>query len=295
MPAKLIMAPSLLLISPNTMTKEKVYYWPLWFSKLLSQREQKKIKKILPKLQIAQLFLWRALNIYDDFLDGEGKREELPKANNYFRRYLEIHYQLNLSSDYYKLFNKVISNLEKANVDEVLALKLQIKDGLVTTPKKLPNWKNIINLSDKSLVLAFGPLALLSALGYKTSGQKMKAGLNFFKYALTAKQLADDSYDWLEDLKDGFITAANTPILKAAERKHITLDFKDKPEILYLLFAQESSPIIITGIEKFCKKAKQEIKKINNKTTNSLISKLILPLEKSCQESKKFIQSALEA
>ena len=277
------------------MTKEKVYYWPLWFSKLLSQKEQREIKKILPKLQTAQLFLWRALNIYDDFLDGEGKRAELPRANNYFRRYLEIHYQLNLSSDYYKLFNKVISNLEKANIDEVLAPKLKIKDGLVTVPKKLPSWKTIINLSDKSLALALGPLALLSALGYKTTDQKMKAGLNFFKCALASRQLADDSYDWLEDLKNGFITAANTPILRTAERKDIKLDFKNKPEILYLLFAQESSPIIIAGIEKFCKKAKQEIKKINNEPNNTLISKLILPLEKSCRESKKFTQFVIGA
>jgi len=277
------------------MTREKVYYWPLWFSKLLSQKEQKKIKKILPKLQTAQLFLWRALNIYDDFLDGEGKRAELPRANNYFRRYLEIHYQLNLSSDYYQLFNKVIGNLEKANINEVLAPKLKIKDGLVTVPKKLPSWKNIINLSDKSLALALGPLALLSALGYKTTDQKMKAGLNFFKYALAAKQLADDSYDWLEDLNHGFITAANTPILRAAGRKDIGLDFKNKPEILYLLFAQESSPIIIAEIEKFCKKAKQEIKKINKETNNFLLTKLILPLEKSCRAAEKFTQAALEA
>jgi hypothetical protein len=277
------------------MGREKIYYWPAWFSKLLSKTEQAKIKKILPKLQIAQIFLWDALNIYDDFLDGAGKPAELPKANNYFRHYLEINYQLNLSSDYYKLFDKILGNLEEANIKEVSAQKLKIKDGLITIPKKLPNWKNVEHLSDKSLALSLSALALLFSLGYKTSDKKIKASLNFFKCALAAKQLADDSYDWLEDLKNGSITTANTPILKAAKRQKIKLNFKNEPEILYLLFAQESSPILIAEIENLCKMARKEMKKINNQPNNILLAKLIFPLEKSCQESKDFTQSVLGA
>lgn len=251
----------------------------------------------MPRVQAAQIFLWNALNIYDDFLDGEGKRTELPKANNYFRRYLEIYYQLNLPPDYYKLFDQIIGNLEKANIKEAEAPKLKIKNDLITVPKKLPHWEKggIEHLSDKSLALSLSSLALLSFLGYKISDKKTKASLNFFKYALAAKQLADDSYDWLEDLKNGFITAANTPILKAAKRKKITLNPESKPEIIYLLFARESSPIIITGIEHLCKMARKEMKKINNNPNNILLTKLIVSLEKSCQESKKFTQSVLEA
>lgn len=270
------------------MFKEKVYYWPLWFSQLLSPKNQKKIKKILPPLQTAQLFLWRALNIYDDFLDGEGKRSELPLANRYFRRYLEIHYQLDLSSDYYKLFDRVISNLESANIKEVLAPKLKIKNGLIIIPKNLPGQKNLAYLSAKSLALTFGPLALLSSLGYKTSGKKMKASLDFFKYALAAKQLADDSYDWLEDLANGFITAANTPILRAAKNKKIKLNLKKRPEIAQLLFAEKASPIIIRELERLCRAARREMKKINAENDNILLTKIIAPLEKSCQEVKNF-------
>lgn len=239
------------------------------------------------------MFLWDALNIYDDFLDGEGKPERLPTANKFFRRYLEVFYQLNLSPDYYRLFNALFDNLDKANIEEALEPKLKIKDGLITIPKKLPAWKNIKYLSNKSLALSLSSLALLSFLGYKASDRKTKAAINFFKYALAAKQLADDSYDWLEDLKNGFITAANTPILKAAKRKKIKLDLDRQPEILYLLFAQESSPVIIAEIEKFCRMAREELKKINGEPNNILPAKLIFPLEKACREAKSFTCSVL--
>lgn len=86
----------------------ETYYWPLWSSKLLSPREQEKIKKIILPLSRAQVFLWRALNIYDDFLDGFGEPKKLLEANNYFRRFLEIHYRLNLSNNYYTFLNQVI-------------------------------------------------------------------------------------------------------------------------------------------------------------------------------------------
>lgn len=285
----------LLLISQNNMNKEKTYYWPAWFSRLLPKTEQEKIKKILPKIQTTQILLWDALNIYDDFLDGEGKPEELPKANNYFRRYLETYYQFNLTPDYYHLFNQILNNLEKANLEETKEPKLKIENGLITIPKKLPDWKRTESLSSKSLALSLSSVALLSFLGYRTTDKKVRATVDFFKYALAAKQLADDSCDWLEDLKNSHLTIANTPILKAAKRQNLRLDFNHQPEILYLLFTQESSPIIIAEIERLCLIARKKIKKINDHSNNVLLKNLILPLEKSCQKSKKFIQSIFES
>lgn len=277
------------------MNKEKTYYWPLWFSKLLSDREQRKIKKILPKIQNAQTFLWRALNIYDDFLDNEGKKEELPLANNYFRRYLKIHYQLNLPDDYYKLFGKIMDDLEKADIKEALMPRLKIKNNLIISPGKIILEKNLSKLSNKSLALALGPLALLFFLDYKSSDKKIKAGISFFKYALAAKQLADDSYDWLEDLKNGFITEANLPVIKALNKRKDKINLKRRKEILYVLFAKESSPLIISWMEDLCQKARKKIKIINDKPDNILLANLIVPLEKSCRDSKKFNRLVLEA
>ena len=132
---------------------EKCYFWPTYLSLVLNKVEQKRVQKILPDLKIAQVFLWRALNIYDDILDKENKETDLLKANNYYRRFLAIHYRLNLPEDYYQKLDKTFSRLEKINKKEIETTKITIKDEKVLVPK---NPKPIIskqNLADKSAVL----------------------------------------------------------------------------------------------------------------------------------------------
>jgi len=270
--------------------KEETFYWPLWFSKILNPREQIKIKKIIPQLGRAQNYLWRALNIYDDFLDGAGERAKLPLANRSFRRYLEIHYRLNLSNDYYRLFNKINNDLDKANQEEIAAPKIKIKNNQVFIPKKLALNKKADSLARKSLALALGPLALLFALGDKKSKfhPKFWAAFNFFKYALAAKQLADDSHDWREDLKEGLITSANRPILLAARKRNLELRLESPSTTANLLFAIEAAPLISAELENLCARARREMAKISKNEKNILLTRLITPLEKACAKAKRF-------
>ncbi len=270
--------------------KEGVYYWPLWFSKILSSREQAKIKKIIPHLGRAQGYLWRALNIYDDFLDGTGKRAELPLANSYFRRYLETHYRLNLSNNYYRLFDKINNNLDKANQEEVLTPKIKVKNNRIIIPKKLVQNKKTSSLSRKSLALALGPLSLLFALGGKESKPhpKFRASLNFFKYALAAKQLADDSHDWREDLMEGLVTPANRPILLAAQKRNLELKLKNPATVANLLFFTEAAPVINAELKNLCNLARREMAKISKNKKNILLTQLISPLEKACSKAQEF-------
>lgn len=297
---KLIKGQNLLLIFQRKMIKKEVYYWPLWFSQILTPGDRQKIKKLLPKLQQAQIYLWQALNIYDDFLDDEAKKENLPIANKYFRRYLEIHYRAGLSNDYYKLFDRIFNNLDNANRKEVLALHLKVKNGKVIIPKRM-NLKNkinknnpedathgVISLSKKSLTLALGPLALLSYLGDKSSSPRMKAGLNFFQHALAAKQLSDDSHDWLEDLKKGYISLANAPVLDASQKQKIQIDLKNSSEMAYCLFAEKSAPQLISQIKHQCQQARQEISRISSIENNIILNKIIRPLETACQKAESF-------
>jgi len=270
--------------------KEETYYWPLWFSKILSPREQRKIKKIIPQLGRAQNYLWRALNIYDDFLDGAGERAELPLANRCFRCYLEIHYRLNLSSDYYRLFNKINNDLDKANQEEITAPKIKIKNNRIFFPNKLVPNKKANSLARKSLALALGPLALLFALNGKKSKHHPKfwAAFNFFVYSLAAKQLADDSHDWHEDLEEGLITSANRPILLAARKRNLKLTLENPSTTANLLFAIEAAPLINAELENLCARARREMAKISKNKKNILLTRLITPLEKACAKAKKF-------
>jgi|GEM_PF-507227 len=270
--------------------KEKAYYWPLWFSKILSPGEQTKIKSLIPQLCRAQEHLWRALNIYDDFLDGTGRRAELPLANLHFRHYLEIHYRLNLPSAYYRLFNKINNDLDEVNRKEVSAPRLKIKNNRVFIPKKLAQNKKSILLANKSLVLALAPLALLFASRAKKSQShpKLYAALNFFKYALAAKQLSDDSHDWHEDLTRGLVTLANRPILLAAKKRNLELKLKNPATTANLLFATEAAPKIISELENLCACARREMAKISRNKKNLLLTKLITPLENACFKAKRF-------
>jgi len=256
------------------MPKENVYYWPLWFSQLLDPDEQRKIKKILPKLQCAQISLWRALNIYDDFFDGDGERSQLPQANTYYRRFLETHYRLNLSSSYYQQMQQLFKNLDRANTEEITG-RNRCKNELAI-------------LTDKSFVLALGAIALLAKLGYKRSDKKSLACFNFFKYSLALKQLADDSLDWLEDFKRGLITLANKPVINAIKKKRLVFNLEKEPEIANLLFCQYASPLIISRMKNLCVLARSELAAFGPSEKNSLIKNLIRPHEIACRNAEKF-------
>ena len=270
-----------------TKTKES-YYWPIWFSQLLRPAEQKKIKEIIPALSRAQVYLWRALNIYDDFLDGEGEVKKLPAANRYYRLFFKTHYELRLNSGYYDLLNKTLEKLDHANQTETASQKLLIRKSLIIIPKELKRPNGGGDLAKKSLALAFGPLALLAKLGYKISDKKFQAALNFFRYALAAKQLSDDSHDWQEDLKRGLMTTANYLLIQASQEKKIKLKLDSASINANLLYAQVAAPRITKNLEALCRQAKKELLIFSASPSSLLIFNLITPLETACYKAKKF-------
>jgi len=270
------------------MIKEKVYFWPAWFLASQPSAEGKKIHPaILKKLSQGQIYLWRALNIYDDFLDGAGEPHRLPLANAYYRRWLEIHYRLNLPADYYCLFNAVISDLDAANREETSASRLKIAGERIFLPTKPPAFRNLTDLSRKSLTLALGPIALLELTGHKAGSREIKAALDFWRTALAAKQLADDARDWLADLKNGALTAVNILILRAAKKRRLILNFNDQTT-LNLLFANFAAALSAKQIKALCARARRAGAKINLGARSQLIKEIICPLENAVAETERF-------
>lgn len=258
---------------------EKCYFWPVYFSLILNKSEQKKVQKILPDLKKAQVFLWRALNIYDDILDEEGQKLDLLKANNYYRHFLFIHYRLNLPKNYYRKLEKAFSRLEKVNKKEIITNKIAIKAGEILVPK---NPKPIISkqkLADKSAVLALFASAMFFYLKKPALNQD-----KFWHYFLSAKQLADDSYDWLEDLKKGIVTNANYHLLKIYQGKKINLSQQKK---LQTLFEKHCALRMAKEISKLCLKAEKEITKFKGEKSNTIKNKLLKPLLTACDRTEK--------
>jgi len=262
--------------------------WPKWFLASLDKKERKKIKaNVLKKLILGQAYLWESLNLYDDIMDEPSRTEKLPKANNYFRRYLEIYYRLGLPNDFYDIFNRLFDDLDKANFKEAEQKKLEFRSGLIIPFERMPEFPDLKSLAKKSLVLGAGPLAILYLSGDDTSLKKVPGLINFFQAALAAKQLSDDSCDWLEDLKNGTITYPNSLVIKAARNKRLKLNLNKHPEIACLLFT-EIAPIISRDIYSLCQKARQEAKEIGLPVKNPLILNLIEPLEKAVLKAQKF-------
>lgn len=243
---------------------------------------------MLLKLSRANRYLWRALNIYDDFLDQEAQSAQLPLANGYYRRFLEIYYRLDLPAAFYQTFNSVIDDLDAANRQEVQKNRLPLKNGRLTPPQKIPRFSNLVNLSRKSLPLGLGAIALLYRRKQKITKTEIAATLNFFRYALAAKQLADDARDWFDDLNGGRITAANALVLRAAKKHQLPLDLHRQPEISYLLFAQEASKKITTDLDSLCRKTKKAALKIRLEPDCRLLREIIGPLETGLAEVSKF-------
>jgi lysophospholipase L1-like esterase len=269
------------------MSKEKIYFWPQWFAASLPLRDRQKIKPILIKnLGWANLYLWRALNIYDDFLDGAGRPEFLPVANSYHRRYLEIYYRLKLPAKFYKLFNKINVGLDAANRREASRPRLKIKNGEIIFPSRLPNFRNLTNLSNKSLALGLGPVAIIAA--GNGSASRIDATLNFFRSALAAKQLADDARDWLDDLQSGSLNPCNILVIQEAKKRGLVIDLKHQPAIAYLLFAAVAQKIS-EQLKQLCRQTRTAGGRIGLAPKSRLLQEILAPIETGLSEAAQFL------
>ena len=265
-----------------------VYFWPSWLLSSFNSKERTKIKPtLIKKICVGQTYLWDALNIYDDILDGSSDAKKLPYANRYFRNFLEIYYRLDLPRKFYQIFNNLLTDLENANKKELTELKLKIENGRISFPKKIPKFSPLEDLAKKSLALCVGPLAILYLVNKKNSAAQITGLISFFRSALAAKQLSDDAKDWFDDLKNGALTYPVSLILKKAKKNNIKLDTERKPEIIYLLFSQ-TAPDISREIKALCLKARQDAKKINFTKDNPLLLNIITPLEEAVLKAQKF-------
>ena len=279
------------------MIREKAYFWPEWFAASLPQKRRDRLKPSwLNSLTKANIYLWRALNIYDDFLDGGGRPEKLPLANSYQRRYLQIFYELPLTPDFYRLLHKIFSGLEAANRQETSArhlIKTKIKTGKISWAdnKRLEppsGYSQPIRLADKSLALALSPLAILDLSRESKNINEFPQILKFFRYILATKQLADDARDWFNDLCAGQLTSVNYLVLSAARRRKINLDLKNKPEIAYWLFAFEAAEPLNIRLGTLCGQARQIGAANGLKIRSRLLEEVIGPIETGLKESRAF-------
>ena len=266
------------------MKRSPAYHWPDW---LVNSLIDKKISlRYLKKFKKAQECLWQALNIYDDFLDGDGQPDKLPEANRYYRKFLETIYLENMTPSFQKTCNKILDDLDSTNKQELQKNIIIWKDGIPKLPKNCPDFSRLKDLSKKSLALALAPIAAL--LTFKKLDEERL--VNYFRYALAAKQLSDDAKDWLDDLQSGKLTAVNLLVIQEGIRRKINKNLYYKTEILHLLFAYGAAIPTCNAILKLCQQARNEAQKLKIDDKAPIIKNLLLPLEKAANKALRFKQ-----
>jgi len=267
-----------LFIFKNMKIENIVANWPILFFQSLTERKKENFTKILFK---ANIYWWRAYNIYDDILDGDGDSSRLPIANTYFIKFITSYYNLNLSKKFYKIFNKIITTVEQANKKELLEQKLKFKNGKILIPKKLPKFSILKTLSNKSMALSLGSIAIMYHLDLGT--KKINLCIEFFKNFLSAKQLSDDSHDWLEDLIKGKITAANVHVLQEAKKHNIALDLKNKNSLFKIFL--KINYINGKNVIKLCERANIYANKIGLQKNCKFLNNTVTIIENAAKKA----------
>jgi hypothetical protein len=253
----------LMPISPS-ICKKSVTLLPYLFYQSLGKNSKKISEDFLIQCGLANLYGWVAYTIYDDFIDGEGKTDLISLANFCLRQLTRIYNNILPQTDFVDLFNQTMNETDQANFWE-------IKNCY--DPKKLPDFGDYSQLAQKSLGHALGPIAVLYALGFDKNSSVVKNTWAFFKHYLIARQLNDDTHDWEDDLKKGFINPVTVQIFKKSSHQ------KDFKEIFCRQVLTEMSNIILINITQ-AKKAVSNLKLIQH-------PELILNLLKTPEQSAK--------
>jgi hypothetical protein len=205
---------------PKENCKKSITLLPYIFYKSLGKNGKKISKELIIQCGLANLYGWIAYTIYDDFLDGEGKREKLSMANVCLREVAHIYNSILPKTDFADVFNETMDGIDKANYWEIINCY---------DKNKLPEYKDYSQLAEKSLGHALGPVAILYSLGFNQNSPEIKNTLIFFKNYLIARQLNDDAHDWEDDFKKGFINPIMVKVFeKTSNKKQFKKNFWEK-------------------------------------------------------------------
>ncbi len=229
--------------------------------------------EIVTELGIANVFIWMAYTIYDDFLDDEGDPKMLSVANVCLREFAVIYEkQVRDNQAFRKVFNQVMNTLDSANAREVTHCRALVSGNIFYVPETIPEYGDFSKLAERSLAHALGPIAILHILGLEGDNEASSL-LNFFKHYLIARQLNDDAHDWEEDLKKGHIDSIVSEILKKVNTKTIDIenDIKKIQKDFWFGMVVEVSKKVLENIDK----SKESLRKVLAVKDNRLLEQFL--------------------
>ncbi|MEK7152646.1 MAG: hypothetical protein AAB834_01755 [Patescibacteria group bacterium] len=170
-------------------------------------------------LGLANLYVWIAYTIYDDFIDSEGRPAELPVANLAMRASLDC-FRAVLPDDahFQRYVAGVFAGMDEANAWEIDNCRFAVQAGRVSIAG-LPKYGNCTILAARAFAHALTPMAILAQYS-PNSAKKWRHIETAFHHYLIARQLNDDLHDWLKDMQAGQASYVVTAILRDMRVKY---------------------------------------------------------------------------
>jgi hypothetical protein len=250
--------------------------------------------KIIIDLGAANIYIWMAYTIYDDFLDNEGDPKMLSVANVCLREFTAIYKNIiKDNADFALVFDRVMDTLDSANAWEVANCRALVVDSIFYIPEVMPDYGDFSKLAERSLAHALGPIAILHIIGYKGVQADVNNLLDFFKHYLVARQLNDDAHDWEEDLRNGHIDSVVSEILKKVKNLktlNIENDIKKLQKDFWFEIISEISEKVIENIEI----SKKYLKKVQIVKNKGLLEQFLNTTENSAKTAIKEQKQAMD-
>jgi hypothetical protein len=234
-------------------------------------------------------FFWSAFIIYDDFWDEDKDAQPklLPLANVMSRYFSSFFYTyFNTKNEYTNYFHEMMNNLDGANFFEITNCRFN-----VASCKKAGDLPEPLNFGDMKTKFypcfghVFGPIAILSELGYTQKSKEVKTTILFFKNYLIARQLSDDLHDFEEDFYRGHISLVVNELIK---------DLKKEGDSFPINRANIQTKFWTETIERLAKTTEIRINSAIKLLNNIQIIKDKTKLEDLCLSIKKSMMAALE-
>lgn len=197
-------------------------------------------QRTLTGLNLASLNGWMAYTLYDDFLDGRGRSEQLNVANAALRRsYARCVAALPNHPDWAAYVDHVFDVIDSANDWEQQYARAQVRGGRITL-NHLPDYAAYDQLADRS----WGHSLAATGVALKHYGSlhdpQLQHLLAFFRHFLIARQLNDDAHDWEEDLRAGHVSAVLAMLLDGMYELPHTCSVDDELDSLRQHFWQHT-------------------------------------------------------
>lgn len=203
-------------------------------------------------LNLGSLHGWLAYTIYDNIMDGDGNAADLPLANIALRRSYDRFLNALPDPAWQQKVKQTFDVMDTANDWEMHHART------TTAVKRMPHFKDLAVLAQRSLGHSLAAHGTLLAAGYPLDHAVQKHMANFFHHFLIARQLNDDAHDWEIDLAAGRITPVVVWLLKD---KQLPVVAESSPE-LRQIFWHDTIDVVQNHIETHLQAAAEALSKL---------------------------------